>query len=139
MLEDSLPLGGGGHPAGQTGDDAVLEHVQLQAGLAVSVVALEDLNTQNIRISPQSPLLCGPPSVSSLCCCSPASRSCRSLQTPRSASSGLLSDFPRTLKTKLLSFIHPAQHRDIFFILLRPSEYQAVRRLLRTKLSGVMW
>ena len=58
MMKDSLPLGRGGHPAGQAGDDAVLEHVELQAGLAVSVVALEDLNTQNIRICPQSPLPC---------------------------------------------------------------------------------
>ena len=49
MREDSLPLGRGGHPAGEAGDDAVLEHVELQAGLAVSVVAREDLLRKKLK------------------------------------------------------------------------------------------
>ena len=40
---DGLPLGRGGGAAGEAGDDVVLEHKLLQAGLAVGVVALQDL------------------------------------------------------------------------------------------------
>ena len=53
----SLPLSGGDDSAGQTSDDVVFEHELLQASLAVSVVAFQDLET--IRIINQRSLFLG--------------------------------------------------------------------------------
>ena len=102
-----LPLGWGGHPAGEAGDDAVLEHKLLQARLTVRVVALQDLRSK-YRLSASRAFADGwpwSPLESSLCCCSPASRNCR-CPPPRSASP-VWSLMPQwTLKTKTLQSYH---------------------------------